>query len=405
MQVIEFERYSLPERYTRHQKQYYLDPIRQRLIEITPEETVRQQVVSYLMKKLHVPIEAIKVEEHLSHYGMKSKQRADIVIHQFDFKKQVYTPLAVIECKAPGVFLGENEFNQMYNYADLLACTYAMITDGYYVFCFQYDEQEKIYQEIESLPSYCDMINGDGVLVDHGKIPDRIPFEELPIRWKIYRGDAIGDQTESSKGQAMVNLLECLLDPYHQFPVRKFKMFSVMEDYGVRLLSYGDASGGVFSGPYRSFLIETNGNAEFVSFSVSTYSTYAHPDTVKTSLNIAIDNEMGSHHSLQLIIDDHMRMIDNQCQFFHHGKIAVGNIGSGKVSELRSLAEKRYPSILQQQGFFLGILTYNRLWTLDDEMEVIPFIENLISYALIRDEYRAIRKKEKSKSSSVGKKR
>lgn len=398
MQVIKFERYSLPKIYTRHQRQYYLDPIRQRLIEITPEETVRQQVISYLTKKLHVPINAIKVEEHLSHYGMKSKQRADIVIHQFDSKRQVYTPLAVIECKARGVFLGEKELNQMYDYADLLACTYAMITDEHDVFSFQYDEQNNIYQEIESLPSYCDMMNGDGVLVDHGKIPDRIPFEGLPTRWKIYRGKDIGNQTDPSKGQAMVNLWECFRDPYHQFPARKFKMFSVIEDYGVRLLSYGDASGGIFSGPYRSFLMETNGDTRFVSFSVSTYSTYAHPDTVKTSLNIAIDNEVGSHHSLQLVIDEHMRMINNQCQFFHNGKTAIGNIGSEKISELRSLTEKRYPTILQQQGFFLGTLTYNRLWTLDDEMEVIPFLENLISYALIRDEYRLIRKRQKSKN-------
>ena len=38
-----------------------------------------------------------------------------------------------------------------------------------------------------------------------------------------------------------------------------------MEDYGVRMLSYGDSSGGVFYGPYRSIFIDVNGNTEIIS--------------------------------------------------------------------------------------------------------------------------------------------
>ena len=44
--------------------------------------------------------------------------------------------------------------------------------------------------------------------------------------------------------------------------------------------------------------------------------------------------------------------------------------------------------------FYLGNLVDDRLWSLDDE-EVIKLVENLISYALIRDEYRAIVKARK----------
>ena len=39
--------------------------------------------------------------------------------------------------------------------------------------------------------------------------------------------------------------------------------------------------------------------------------------------------------------------------------------------------------------FCLGTLTNDRIWTLDDE-QVIHFVENLISYALIRDDLREI---------------
>jgi hypothetical protein len=42
----------------------------------------------------------------------------------------------------------------------------------------------------------------------------------------------------------------------------------------------------------------------------------------------------------------------------------------------------------------MGSLTYDRDWELDDP-EVIKLMENLISYALIRDEYRAFVKEQR----------
>lgn len=50
--------------------------------------------------------------------------------------------------------------------------------------------------------------------------------------------------------------------------------------------------------------------------------------------------------------------------------------------------KNRYPQIISKNQFDLGTLVYDRDWELDDS-EVIKLIENLISYALVRDEYRA----------------
>ena len=71
---------------------------------ITPEETVRQSVILYLTDTLHVPMQEIISEQHLSHYGITSKQREDIVIYALDADQQS-VPIAVIECKAPNVYL------------------------------------------------------------------------------------------------------------------------------------------------------------------------------------------------------------------------------------------------------------------------------------------------------------
>ena len=43
----------------------------------------------------------IDVEEHLSHYGVDSRRRADIVINAYTNDCNEFVPVMVIECKAP----------------------------------------------------------------------------------------------------------------------------------------------------------------------------------------------------------------------------------------------------------------------------------------------------------------
>ena len=92
---IDLSAMKLPQIYVRNKKDCYLDPIRKKLIYITPEETVRQQVVSYLLNELNIPANMITVEAHLSHYGIKSKQRADIIIHALADDGTLY-PIAMV---------------------------------------------------------------------------------------------------------------------------------------------------------------------------------------------------------------------------------------------------------------------------------------------------------------------
>ena len=133
--------------------------------------------------------------------------------------------------------------------------------------------------------------------------------------------------------------------------------------------------------------MEYNGNTEFVSIGVSTYISNSRPDIVKTVINVAIDDEKKSHHSLQLVVDDNVKIINNRFYFYHNGRIGISNIGSGKVSELKAFVDELYPKILIDDELYLGSLEHNRLWDMEDTA-FSKLIVNLISYALIRDEYR-----------------
>ena len=67
---------KLPEIYRRNGKDCYLDNIRQKMIIITPEETIRQKVIGFLINDLNVPADMIGVEERLAEYGLASRLRA-----------------------------------------------------------------------------------------------------------------------------------------------------------------------------------------------------------------------------------------------------------------------------------------------------------------------------------------
>lgn len=170
--------------------------------------------------------------------------------------------------------------------------------------------------------------------------------------------------------------------------VKSYKIFTLIEDYGVRQLSYGNAGGGVFYGLYRSFIIDYKGSTEIVSIGFTPYGSFANSEIEKTAMVVAIDNEDDSHHALQYSIDDNLKQTGNTYTFYHHGKIAIGNKGSGKVSELMQFVEPKYAEIIDGTIFNLGSLTYDKDWELDSP-DVEKLIENVISYALLRDEYRA----------------
>lgn len=387
---FDFDNALLPPVYKRNNADCYLDPIRKRLVYVTPEETVRQKVIYHLINELEVPPEMIAVEERLSHFGIESNKRADILILGLD-KDGNYSPIAVIECKAPGVCLGDYAATQVIEYSELLLCSYVMLVNDCEAQYCRYDNDKKDYIIIEDFPKYKEMLEGYYVELPPVEPCSRTPFNELEKYVLENREDYsfnISTKTPMNLAVPAMNLLEAFwIDTERKMPSKNYQIFTLIEDYGIRVLSYGNASGGVFSGAYRSFLIEYKGNTEFVSFGFSSYCTYNKPDDIKTCLNIGIDTEESSHHSLQLVLDDNVTVNGDKLKFYHHGRIAVGNIGSGKIEELRIFTESIYPKIVFGNKFYLGCLTHNRLWTLDDP-EVVDLFENLISYALIRDEYR-----------------
>ena len=85
--------------------------------------------------------------------------------------------------------------------------------------------------------------------------------------------------------------------------------------------------------------------------------------------------------------------VGNEFRFPHNGCIAIGKMGSGKTRELKKLLQKLAPELLVDNKIYIGSLHNDKLLYLD-QPEMIKFVERILTYALIRDEYRDIKLKE-----------
>lgn len=396
MESMDLSKARLPKVYQRNGRKCYLDPIRKKLIYITPEETVRQRVISYLLWTLKVPTDMLYVEEPLSHYGLRTKDRADIVVRALTREDEL-VPLAVIECKAENVYLDERTFDQAQRYSDALGSVYTMLTNGTQTFCYKFDERQNMYMQIKALPKYGQMLEGKYIEEAVQSPPPRIAYEKLADALQASFAAAgddylqdISSATPFEMALALFNFEEGLLDERVKMPTGDYGLFRLLEDYGVRMLTYGNGSGGQFFGPYRSFLVEVDGNTEFFSVGLATYwksSWDLAEKPPKTAICVAHDDEETSHHALQLVAEDNLVLKGKTLRFYHHGRIAVGRIGSGKKAGLMELVSKRYPQIIHQDGYYLGKFTADHLLRLD-EPDMIELVVNLISYSIVRDEYR-----------------
>lgn len=96
-------------------------------------------------------------------------------------------------------------------------------------------------------------------------------------------------------------------------------------------------------------------------------------------------------------MNNFLNILDNSVTITHNGAIAVGNIGSGKISELKKFIRNKYPELLNDSNeIILGKIENNKLLYMD-QIEIQRLIVNLIKYALVRDEYRDYVKKLHSK--------
>ncbi len=126
------------------------DPIRKKYVERTPEEEVRQGVISSLLGAMEVPATHIAVEQGFKFNGLQ--YRADIVVYRKDL-----TPALLVECKAPSVKLTDSVIDQVVRYNMVLDVDYIMITNGRKTCLARLDHSTGSFEFLTSIPKYSEI--------------------------------------------------------------------------------------------------------------------------------------------------------------------------------------------------------------------------------------------------------
>jgi hypothetical protein len=123
------------------------DGVRKKFVILTPEEWVRQHVVSFLLNDRMYPKSYLNVEKLLKINGLN--KRYDVVVYKPDG-----SVFLLVECKAPTVPVTQITFDQIARYNMAAKAQYMMVTNGInHYFCSMDYEQEK-YVFLKELPQY-----------------------------------------------------------------------------------------------------------------------------------------------------------------------------------------------------------------------------------------------------------
>ncbi len=122
------------------------DPLRKKMVALTPEEWVRQNFIRHLIVSLKYPEGLIAVEKNLVINHMK--KRCDILV----YNKHGH-PVLLVECKAPQVQITQKTFDQIAVYNLKLNVKYLIVTNGLNHYCCQFDEKTLSYTFLETFPT------------------------------------------------------------------------------------------------------------------------------------------------------------------------------------------------------------------------------------------------------------
>ncbi|MCF8335242.1 MAG: type I restriction enzyme HsdR N-terminal domain-containing protein [Bacteroidales bacterium] len=132
---------------SKEQKKYIFDTIRKKFVLLTPEEWVRQNFVRYLVHEKHYSSQLIAIEMTLEYNRLFF--RADVVVYNRNIQ-----PVLIVECKAPGVKLKQEHFDQIARYNMQLRVEYLIVTNGINHYCCRIDFEERKYVFLKDIPDF-----------------------------------------------------------------------------------------------------------------------------------------------------------------------------------------------------------------------------------------------------------
>lgn len=372
------------------------DPSRSILVQATPEEHVRQELVQILIEKMSVPLEAIKTEYPLNHLDSKTLMRADIVVWYRESRYDHDKPLIVFEVKAPNIEITDQTLDQVMSYQEILQCPFVGVSNGKQSMIYEVDPEGKIKLLAENIYSYEQFVGRNVIYATDALRMRRLSYNEVSYsKYLTYLIDNgyIGEDTPSSLQSFMADLQNVLMvEKMPDLPVSRYGI-TIKEDISYSYLTYGNAAGGKFTGYYRGFVVEDHEGNEQI-YRLAVFGTGSMKDDPvfgnrkgSTVLFVTVDHHIhGAHNALQLNLDRSIvESKDNDLyNILHDGRMTI-NKGAIKKQELLDFVAASNDFLLNSNRINLGFLPFKRSITWADAEE---FIFRVLLYTSIREKLR-----------------
>jgi len=131
-------------------RSFVLDRVRQRWVRLTPEEWVRQHLLRALVERLGYPVGLLAVERALAAAG--GTRRADVVAYG-----RSRAPVLIAECKAPGVAIRQDVFDQVSRYNAVTQAAHLLVTNGRQHYCWTVDRAAHAYRFLGGIPAFAEL--------------------------------------------------------------------------------------------------------------------------------------------------------------------------------------------------------------------------------------------------------
>jgi hypothetical protein len=119
---------------------------RNRWIQLTPEEWVRQQFLHWLVAECAYPAGRIQVEQRIP--GLHKQRRFDAVV-----VAKNGSPFMILEFKAPDIQLSNETFMQIAHYNRMIRAPYLLVSNGIHTYVARIQIQNGEIDFLQEIPT------------------------------------------------------------------------------------------------------------------------------------------------------------------------------------------------------------------------------------------------------------
>lgn len=147
MEKLNFPEYDFKIKVGKDGKKYIFDLLRKKEILLTPEEWVRQNLLRYLTEEKDYPSSLVSIEAGLKINTLS--RRYDALVYSREGKA-----ILLVECKAAGVKINQQTFDQILAYNQSIQANYLLVTNGNKHYCCKLNADKEAYEFLAEIPDY-----------------------------------------------------------------------------------------------------------------------------------------------------------------------------------------------------------------------------------------------------------